>query len=221
MDILIRQGGNVIDLDQTVREYWKSRLHSHFNDRYRGRQLIKFPEDLRTYQKVIEETRPNVIIELGTCDGGSAMWFRDQLAVFSDKPVWVVTIDTNRSEMTPYPGVLELVGDLRDQAIIEKVFEIINNDDRVMVVEDSAHTYDVTLSALRLYSRFVTSGCYFVVEDGIVDEPNLTIWPSVYGVQPAIVDFLASVSGQAFTREWREEFGLTMHQGGWLRKEDA
>ena len=210
-----------IDLDQSVREYWKTRLHRHFNDRYRGRQLIKFPEDLRTYQKVIEETRPNVIIELGTCEGGSAMWFRDQMVAMVRDPSWVITVDVNRSEMPPYRGVIQMQGDLRDQKVIDDVASQISGGDRVMVVEDSAHTYDVTSAALRLYSDFVTTGCYFVVEDGIVDEPELSIWTDVHGVQPAIVDFLATDAGKVYTREWRDEFGLTMHMGGWLRKGEA
>jgi cephalosporin hydroxylase len=211
-----------VNLDQPLREYWKWRLANHFNDRYRGRQLIKFPEDLRTYQKVIEETRPNVIIELGTCEGGSAMWFLDQMAGIIGHPVYVITIDTNRSEMPMYPGVIEILGDLRSPEVIDQVAREIVFTDRVMVVDDSAHTYEVTMAALLLYNRFVTPGCYFVVEDGIVDEPELTIWPNgPRGVQPAIEDFLGTDTGQAFTREWRDEFLLTMHPGGWLRKGDA
>ena len=218
-------GGNVsikeVNLDQSLRDFWKWRLTKHFNDRYRGRQLIKFPEDLRTYQKVIEETRPNVIIELGTCEGGSAMWFHDQMVAIVERPAWVITVDTNRSEMPEYRGVIEIQGDLRDQKVIDDIASQISGGDRVMVVEDSAHTYDVTSAALRLYDQFVTPGCYFVVEDGIVDEPELSIWTDVHGVQPAIVDFLATDDGKAYTREWRDEFLLTMHIGGWLRKGEA
>lgn len=211
----------MIDLDQPVRAYWKQRLHRHFSDHYRGRPLIKFPEDLRTYQKVIEATQPNVIIELGTCSGGSAMWFRDQMYGMVDRRVWVITVDINDSGVV-HKGVIPLVGDLRDEQIINRVAASLSPDDRVMIVEDSAHTYEVTSAALRLYGGFVTPGCYFVVEDGIVDEPDLTIWPGgPTGVQPAIVDFLATEAGQAFKREWLEEFGLTMHMGGWLRKGEA
>ena len=60
-----------------------------------------------------------------------------------------------------------------------------------------------------------------MVEDGIVDEPELSIWPDVRGVQPAIVDFLETDAGKAYTRAWLDEFGLTMHMGGWLRKGEA
>lgn len=208
------------NLDQTLREYWKWRLGIHFNDRYRGRTLVKMPEDLRTYQKVIEETRPNVIIELGTSEGGSAMWFHDQMAGIVGEPVYVITVDKDPCDLE-HRGVIVVTGDLRGPESIGRVAANIGGLDRVMVVDDSAHTYEVTSAALDLYSEFVTPGCYFVVEDGIVDEPELSIWPSVQGVQPAIVDFLTTDKGKVFTREWRDEFGLTMHQGGWLRKGEA
>jgi len=206
-----------MDLDQTLLAFWKWRLRNHYSDRYRGRDLVKFPEDLRTYQKVIEETQPNVLIELGTFEGGSAMWFRDQMTVLSGRPSYVITVDTVPCDLQ-YGGVVILTGDLRDADMPARVAANITDGDRVMVVDDSYHTYDVTTSSLTIYSKFVTPGCYFVVEDGIVDEPELSIWPGSGGVQPAIVDFLNADVGQDFIREWREEFGLTMHQGGWLRR---
>lgn len=213
-------GGNVPDLDWTLRQYWKWRLETHFNDRYRGKQLTKFPEDLRTYQKVIEETQPNVIIELGTYDGGSAMWFHDQMRGITHRASFVATVDVADVRLD-YQGVIVIHGDLRDDDVLHRVEDVLDAGDRVMVVEDSAHTYDVTSAALRLYSEFVTPGCYFVVEDGIVDDPELSVWAGSVGVQPAIVDFLATDAGKGFTREWRDEFGLTMHPGGWLRKNET
>jgi cephalosporin hydroxylase len=120
--------------------------------------------------------------------------------------------------MPDYDGVQKIVGDLRSEETIAQVAANVLPTDRVMVIDDSAHTYEVTTKSLELYSGFVTPGCYFVVEDGIVDEPDLTIWPGG-GVTPAILDFLATEQGSAFVREWRNEFGLTMHPGGWLRRD--
>lgn len=209
-----------MDLDMTLRDYWKWRLEQHFHDRYKGRSLVKMPEDLRTYQKVIEETRPNVIVELGTHEGGSALWFHDQLVGIVGEPAYVVTVDTNRCNLE-HPGLIVVTGDLRSSETVSQVAANIGGGDRVMVIDDSEHSYDTTLASLNLYSEFVTPGCYFVVEDGIVDEPDLSIWPGVHGVQPAIVDFLATEAGGTFSREWKSEFGLTMHQGGWLRKGES
>ena len=211
-----------LNLDQTLREYWVWRLGEHFGDRYKGRQLVKMPEDLRTYQKVIEETRPNVIVEFGTWDGGSAMWLHDQMVAIVGSPALVITVDWTPVQIPKkYPNVIAIKADLRGNGVLDQIKTNITAFDRVMVIDDSAHTYDVTSAVLRLYSDLVTPGCYFVVEDGVVDEPELSIWPSVQGVQPAIVDFLATEPGKSFTREWKDEFGLTMHMGGWLRKGEA
>ena len=78
--------------------YWRSRLKQHTNDSYLGIGLFKFPEDLRTYEHIIWNSRPNVIIEIGTLQGGSALWFRDRLAVlakygFISKNFKVISID--------------------------------------------------------------------------------------------------------------------------------
>lgn len=47
--------------------------------RYRGIPILKHPCDLFVLQEVIFDTRPDVILEMGTWEGGSAYWYADQL----------------------------------------------------------------------------------------------------------------------------------------------
>ena len=47
--------------------------------RLRGLPLVKFAEDLRTYERLLWSARVDVVIEIGTFVGGSALWFRDRL----------------------------------------------------------------------------------------------------------------------------------------------
>jgi cephalosporin hydroxylase len=84
-----------------------------------------------------------------------------------------------------------------------------------MVNEDSAHTRPNTLTALLAYSDLVPKGSWFVVEDGLVDEPEISIW-SPTGVQPGIADFLQTESGQRFRQHNLDLYGVTMHFNGWL-----
>ena len=208
-----------VDRDISLRDYWKQRMDEHGHDLYRGRSLVKMPEDLRTYEQVIEQTTPDTIIELGTYAGGSALWFRDRLRLFSTSPdILVVTIDTSThcAPFAPADQIVLLEGDLTSQATVGTVATLLEGRHRVMVVDDSAHSYDITTKALELYGGFVEKGFYFVVEDGVVDEPDLTIWPNVSGVQPAIRDFLETPAGGRFVQIPHESFGLTMHFGGWL-----
>jgi len=200
-------------------DYWKLRMEAHYFDTYRGRPLIKLPEDLRVYQHIIEETQPEVIVELGTYMGGSAVWFADQLRCLTDYSIQrVVTVgDEVLSPFTSEEGDIVFInGDHRTLGVLARVTAAVGGR-RAMVVDDSAHTFDVTLSALTNYSGFVSDGCYFVVEDGVVDVPALTLWPDVTGVQPAIEEFLSTGMGSRFSQEERDEYVLTMHFGGWLK----
>ena len=66
-------------LEAPLRDYWLDRVRQHMQDSYLGVPLVKFPEDLRVYEHLLWRSRTNVVIELGTFRGGSALWFRDRL----------------------------------------------------------------------------------------------------------------------------------------------
>src|SRR5215217_4783933 len=68
-----------LDLEATVREYSLERVSRHKRDSYAGVRLAKLPEDLRVYEHLMWASKPNTVIEIGTLDGGSALWFRDRL----------------------------------------------------------------------------------------------------------------------------------------------
>jgi len=209
-------------VNRDMADYWADRLMQHHRDQYKGRVLAKLPEDLRVYQHVIEETRPQVVVELGTYAGGSALWFADQLNVLCgarDGPT-VITIDTairGRNITMDDPNVAFIHGDLADANVIARVHGIASGR-RVMVVEDAAHTDRCTTAALESYADLVSPGCYFVVEDAIVDDPVLALpgWEGG-GVTDAIERFLAK--HEEFTQEHLEPYGLTMHFGGWLKRD--
>jgi cephalosporin hydroxylase len=89
-----------------------------------------------------------------------------------------------------------------------------------MVVEDSLHSRETTLAALRGFAGFVQPGGYFVVEDGCVDIDELrpaADWPR--GVIPAIEEWLATEEGRGFTlRRELELYGVTCHPHGFLQR---
>src|SRR5581483_7186040 len=62
-----------------------------------------------------------------------------------------------------------LAHDLMDAELPARVAGLLRDDARCLVIEDSAHTYEVTKSSLNGFARFVPSGGFFVVEDGYVD----------------------------------------------------
>lgn len=197
-------------------EYLFGRQQQSLYDHYKGIIMAKTPEDLRVYQHVIWETKPDTIVELGTYQGGSAMWFADQMRTLCENPnPTVITVDINPIATSGDPAVVQVVDELARASVKVHEWVSMRQSKRVMVVDDSGHTYQTTSDALRLYHDLVTPGCYFVVEDGVVDEP----WrlPSFIGVvQPAINDFLEK--HPEFTGHDYRPYGFGMFPNGWLER---
>ncbi len=213
--------------------YWLERLRAHELDHYAGVGISKFPEDLRVYEHLLWITACDVVIEIGSLHGGSALWFRDRLAANVHygriDRCQVVTIDVNAqhvrdslSDADPqWEQTITIVeSDVRDPELPERVAQLLAPGARALVVEDSAHEYETTMAALRGFARFVPAEGYFVVEDGCVDVDELRAEPSwPRGVRPAIEDWLASDEGSGFrVRRDLERYGVSCHIGGFLQR---
>jgi cephalosporin hydroxylase len=96
-----------------------------------------------------------------------------------------------------------------------QVKELINDQDQVLVIEDSAHTYENTLNVLRTYGPLVRPGGYFIVEDGICHH-GLEIGPKP-GPYEAIEAFIAENPGFVVDRS-KEDFLITWNPKGFLRR---
>ncbi len=221
------------DLDQTVEAYVRSRLRQHTQDSYAGVPLSKFPEDLRVYEHLLWASRADVVIELGVQFGGSSLWFRDRLHALgryrasSTKLVVGVDNDLTRAREflaaadPDYAVDIKLIeGSVTDFELPDQVALALPDDARCLVVEDTAHTYETTLAALRGFSRFVAVDGFFVVEDGCVDIEELRVaddWPR--GVLPALSSWLGSSEASGFVvRPDLELYGVTCHPGGFLHR---
>jgi cephalosporin hydroxylase len=133
----------------------------------------KLAEDLDRYHEVIDQTRPDVIVETGTRYGGSALWF-------AGLGVNVITIDIKDSTPAGYDAIrrtergdepITRIVDLNgsaDPRVAERVAEMVKGM-RVMVSLDSDHHAPHVEAEIRRYAPLVTPGCYLVVEDGIFD----------------------------------------------------
>jgi cephalosporin hydroxylase len=222
-----------IDLTQDLRSYWLQRAAQHTSDWYAGVPMSKFPEDLRVYEHLLWASRANVVVELGTQFGGSALWFRDRLQTLEHYgrvgQTRVISIDVSVSAAREAlsaadPGYVEKImlieADVQDPTLPDQVARHIPPQARCLVVEDSAHVYDTTWAALTGFARFVPAGGYFVVEDGCVDIDEMRLddtWPR--GVLPALERWLGTEEGSAFTvRRDLERYGMSCHPRGFLQR---
>jgi cephalosporin hydroxylase len=235
LDGVLRLSGPPIEdrLQDSLRTYWLERAAQHNRDSYAGVPLAKFPEDLRVYEHLLWADRPDVVIEIGTYLGASALWFRDRLRTLAEyghiSEPRVITVDIDvepaRSHLDradpDWERQIALVrGDVADEQLPELVAELLPQPARCMVVEDSAHLYATTMAALCRFAQFVPVGGYFVVEDGCVDIEQMRLeddWPR--GVLPAVEEWLSSEGGKGFVqRRDLELYRLTCHPGGLLQR---
>jgi len=187
---------------------------------YRGVPVFKYPEDLWTYQEIIHEVQPTVIVETGTAWGGSALYFQDLL----DRLPWlpkqrrVITVDTLQLVKEPHTRIIYVRGSSTEPSTRSWVTDYIRADDVVLVSLDSEHLEEHVYEELGLFAGLVTVGSYLVVEDTFISLYDChgdrfrdgSTWEALERWLPEHGEFERDVS--------RDKFMLSMNPGGWLRR---
>lgn len=180
-----------------------------------GYRATKSPFDMWTYQEIVVETRPELIVESGTRLGGTSLFLATVLDLLGGSGR-VVTIDVNKDPRLPKHDRIEYItGSSLDHTTIERVRAAAAGK-RTMVILDSLHTADHVGAELTVYADLVSVGCYLIVEDTNVN--GHPVLPD-YGPGPAeaIDAFLANDDRFAVDRD-RERFMMTLNPGGYLRR---
>jgi len=132
-----------------------------------GHKILKCPLDLWIYQEIVHEVRPDFIIETGTYEGGSSIYWASLCQLFQSGKV--ISIDLSPRAQPKHPLVTYITADSTSQRTIEKVKELIadsiNPNPVVLVNLDSLHMYDHVCKELEVYHPLVTPGSYMIVED--------------------------------------------------------
>lgn len=203
-------------LDASLRDVLPVMQRSIMNNTtYFGIPTLKSPIDAWIYQEILFETRPDVIVEIGNHHGGSLL----ALAHLCDAMGHgrVIGVDLSHRLVSPlarsHSRISLIEGDACDS--FEQVERLIGAGERVLVIEDSAHTFDHTLAVLRMYAPLVPLGGYFIVEDGICHH-GLDVGPNP-GPYEAIDAFLRECADFESDRG-RERFLITWNPRGYLRR---
>lgn len=174
---------------------------------YFGIPTMKSPMDFWIYQEIIAELRPDVIIELGTWHGGSALALAHMCDVLGHGRV--ISIDINPSPAFTHPRITWMTQDAVEAEVS------ISKSETVLVIDDSSHTYDNTLAVLRRFSPLVSVGSYFIVEDSICGH-GLDIEP-MPGPYEAVQTFLSENKNFEVDRN-REAYLITWNPSGYLKR---
>ena len=187
--------------------------------RYRGVPLQKNPFDLAIYLLLLDQARPRTLIEIGSCQGGSAIWFSDQASLL-ELGMKVLSIDLEVPTRVTSPSVKFLQGDARELGTVLPPSLMKELPRPLMVVEDSSHLAGTTTAVLEFFDEWLRSGEYIVIEDGILSDMRVA---HLYDGGPlrAIEAFLEkSVGKYEVDRGLCDYFGrnVTWNVNGYLRR---
>lgn len=216
------------------------RLSKGAHSIFAGVFIQKLPTDLWCYQQVIHDLRPTYIIDLGSSQGGSAVWFASMLKLFEIPGGKVISVDLSleqaywlskgRAEEAAERLRLEdridwnyVPGGSKNEAVRAKVASLCSKSP-CMVVSDSDHDYSHTYYEMEWYAKHVGVGQYLVVED-----TNIYGWagwmnindPNVDGLKKGPMesanDFELAHRADFVRTDWcSKHYGLSQTQNGWF-----
>jgi cephalosporin hydroxylase len=202
-----------------TRSYWEARRQTWTNTYWLGVPIQQLPLDAWIVQELIEETRPEVILETGTKFGGSSLFMASILDLLDQGKV--LTIDTDQSRVAglvrQHERIEILEGDSVSGPAAERAIEQCEGA-RTMAILDSDHHAQRVLAELDRYGPVVSPGCYLVVQDTIVNGNPIR---DDFGPGPAeaIEEWLPAHPEYEVDRS-REKLMASFHPGGYLRRRD-
>jgi cephalosporin hydroxylase len=179
--------------------------------------VAKCPLDLWVYQEIINETKPDLIIETGTAYGGSALFLASICDLVNRGRI--ITIDVEAQAGRPeHHRIKYLSGSSTSEGVAAELKSMISADARVMVILDSDHRAEHVRKELENYSPMVSVGCYLIVEDTNINGNPVT---PLHGAGPmeAVAEFMAQHGNFVVDRQ-REKFFMTFNPKGYLRRLD-
>ncbi len=183
---------------------------------YKGVKAIKCPFDYVLYQMLLWELKPDLVIEIGTNQGGSTLYLADLLQGNGKGEIHSIDLPGNNEDVSlhSHPRIR-----LYKKGFQNYDTESLSNYKTIMVIEDGSHLYEDTLAALTLFAPFVSSGSYFIAEDGIVTELGREKEFNG-GPQKAVATFLKKNHNFIVDRKWCDFFGhnATFNVNGYLKR---
>lgn len=185
---------------------------------YKGRALTVSPFDLANYLQLLGNLRPRCVIEVGAYEGGRTLWLADAMAALGLPPK-VIAVDLVPPQGVEAEGVTVLAGDALDLGAVLSDDVMAALPRPLLVIEDSAHTRDVSAAVLDFFDPHLRPGDYIVVEDAVVQ--TLLEAQGPVGVAQAITGFMERRGGDyELDTSICDRFGynVTSNPNGWLRR---
>ena len=196
------------DLGTYGRTWWLG-IHSQQN-----------PCDNWVMQEIITEVKPDFIIEAGTAQGGTTLFYAMVLEQVNPNGK-VLTLDIapeveEASKFKIFQERVEVItGDDTSPEVVKRVSERVRGG-KVLITLDSDHHKKHVLKELKAYAPLVSVGSYVVVQDTNVN--GHPVLPE-YGEGPyeAVQEFLKTNKNFRIDHS-KEKFLLTFYPSGYLKR---
>lgn len=164
---------------------------------------------------ILFEVKPDLVIEIGTNKGGSALYLADLLEINKFGQLHTIDIKDEVNDLVKKHQRINIFKD----GFLDYDLGLTKNYKNILIIDDASHEYHQTLSALNKFSPIVSLGSYFIVEDGIVDKLRMK---RRYNGGPlkAIKEFMKNNESFIIERRWCDLFGInaTFNVNGYLKK---
>jgi cephalosporin hydroxylase len=180
----------------------------------------KSVSDMWNYQEILWELKPSLVIEFGTNQGGSALFFATIMKQLGN-PFKVLSVDINHKPLHPAarrdPDILFVESSSTVPAIAEQIRSLRGEfRGKVFAILDSDHSMDHVLAEMKLLRPLLSAGDYLLVEDSSVNgHPVLPGWgPGPYEAIEAYEREFPNDYTHDVARE--KKFGWTQATNGFL-----
>jgi cephalosporin hydroxylase len=185
----------------------------HHQITYKGVETIKCPFDYVIYQMILNEIKPDLVIEIGTNHGGGALYIADILENIGNGIVHTIDIVPQANKLLQKHNRIRLFTDGWENYDLNNAKEF----NKIIVIEDASHMYKDTLGAMNKFAPIVSKDSYLIVEDGIINKLGIK---KEYDGGPlrAIKEF--KNDDFVIDRKWCDFFGknATFNVNGYLKK---
>lgn len=175
----------------------------------------RYPCDLWIIQEILNEVKPDIVIETGTMEGGSALFIAMILQAIGKGKIFTIDIAAHPNRPS-HPLISYVIGSSIDDHVFKYVKSYIQPCDQVLVLLDADHRKEHVDKELLLYSDLVTSGSYLILDDTNTNgRPISPGWGP--GPGEALDEFLAKDDRFEVDKS-REKFLFTYSPNGYLRR---
>ena len=199
--------------------YYNSNIWSH--QYWMGAKCMKSVFDSWNYQEIIFDMKPDLVIEIGTYNGGSSLMLSNFLQNANPNGK-LIAVDISHELSRPYlhdvNGIIMVEGDSLSSAVITQLQQYIDKADKVFMLLDGEHRKHHVLQEIIHLGGMLRKGDYLVVEDGNINgHPVLPGWGD--GPYEAIQEYFKFFPNN-FKHDYDRErkFGFTFAPEGYLIK---